>query len=70
MTYQCHNRAPFKPSMRVQDGWQDIGASRIPVMVDVPFVMSMDCEYSTDPMVGSKDADCFGCPWKVEAQRG
>jgi len=41
----CFNRAPFKESMKVQDGWIDYCNSRMPKMIDVPFRMSKDCEY-------------------------
>lgn len=62
----CHSRAEFRPTMRAQDGWQDVGASRIPIMVEVPFRMSMDCRY-THTDLGKADKDCAGCPWRVEA---
>lgn len=69
----CNGRAPFKDVMHVQDGWlthavqrgDQIALERTPKIVEVPFRMSMDCQYTQDDMVGSKDKDCVGCPWRV-----
>lgn len=71
----CFNRAPFKPEMTVQDGYTHravqvgelLAVERTPRLVDVPFRMSQACEYSTDDMVGKKDAGCIGCRWRAAA---
>jgi hypothetical protein len=63
----CHNRKPFRDTLRVQDGWADSSLSRLPVMKEVPFRNSRECIYSTDPLVGSKDPGCEGCRWKQSA---
>jgi hypothetical protein len=61
----CHNRASFRETLRIQDGWQESGPSRVPVMKTIPFRMSPDCQYTRDPMgLGSKDPGCTGCRWK------
>ena len=69
MTYQCHNRGAFAPSMAVQDGWYMDGYTRTPRMVPMPFRMSKDCEYSTSEL-GQKDKGCDGCKWKAGAGTG
>lgn len=58
----CFNRAPFKESMKVQDGWIDYGNSRMPRMIDVPFRMSKDCEYQKHDKYN--DPNCVGCKHK------
>ena len=63
MTYQCHNRGEFAPSVTVQDGWQNSWARR---MVDMPFRMSPYCEYTLTEL-GQKDKGCDGCKWKAGA---
>lgn len=64
----CWNRKAFLPALIVQDGWQwvDIGgvSTRVPVYKRISFRNRMDCVYSTDPLVGSKDPGCVGCRWK------
>lgn len=69
MTYQCHNRSPFKPSMTVQDGYyQREGAdTRSQKLVTVPFRMAEDCRY-THTTLGQNDAGCNGCSWRKEGE--
>lgn len=59
----CHNRAPFRTSQAVQDGWFMDGVSRTPRMVSIPFRMSPDCEYSKSDLVQA-DKGCTGCKWR------
>lgn len=67
----CHNRAPFKPEMHVQDGWlhrvvqagDQLALERTARMVDVPFRMAADCRY-THSDLGQADKGCNGCRWK------
>lgn len=50
----CHNRAPLKKTLMVQDGWTEDGRR---IMKEIPFAMSTDCRHdkrSTDPR-------CKGC---------
>ena len=63
MTYQCHNRGEFAPSIRVQDGWDTTWARR---MVDMQFRLNPSCVYSTSEL-GQKDEQCHGCRWKAGA---
>lgn len=61
----CHNRAPFVNTVVVQSGWQyeqrmvDLSYVRMPVMVEVPNVMTKDCQYS----ILTPDPRCAGCTW-------
>lgn len=58
--YACHNRPPFRTSLKVQDGYWDDGLQRIPKLVSVPFRMEFSCQYrKTD--LGKADARCAGC---------
>ena len=66
----CHDRKPFVRSTRVQDGWIDMrdGAgfpSRVAHMVDVPFRMTPECQY-THTDLGQADKGCAGCKHRVE----
>lgn len=58
----CFNRAPFRASYPVQDGWfyDESGMTRQPKIVMQPHVLSKDCRYSVD----TKDAACQGCEWR------
>jgi len=57
MKHSCHNREPFKQSLRVQDGWLG-GALRN--MKQIQFRMSNECEWSKE----HDDDKCTGCRWK------
>lgn len=65
----CHNRADYKPSYWVQDGYYDsepgMPLARIPRMVEVPFTMSPDCEYTKSDL-GRADVGCVGCKWRLQ----
>jgi len=63
MSYQCHNRGEFAPSVSVQDGWDTTWARR---MVDMQFRLNPSCVYSTSDL-GQKDKGCDGCKWKAGA---
>jgi hypothetical protein len=60
MTNGCHNREPFKQLMNVQDGWTQGGSHRVGYMVDVPFRMNPECQY-THTELGKTDKGCDGC---------
>ena len=66
----CHNRADYKPSYLAQDGYYKsepgMPLARIPRMVEVPFTMSPDCQY-TKSELGQRDAGCIGCMRKEVA---
>jgi hypothetical protein len=63
--YACHNRAPYEPDMRVQDGWIAARITRDPVMVSVPFTLSRECQF-THSDLGRSDSQCQGCKWRAE----
>lgn len=61
--YGCYNRAPFKETIWVQDGWYDTTVRMQPRMVQIPDPMSKECNYSkTHP-----DPRCEGCRWNTPA---
>ena len=64
MTYGCHNRAPLKTRVVVQDGWFMDGVSRTPHMVSLPNPMTKDCQF-THTALGKIDKKCTGCAHKV-----
>lgn len=64
--YACKNRAPLEQSAQAQDGWID---GWIRNMVEVPFRMSTDCNYTTTEL-GEKDKGCDGCVWKAQPAIG
>lgn len=66
----CHDRAPFKAEMHVQDGWSASAyentraiTTRSQVVKPVPFRMAADCRY-THSDLGQADKGCTGCRWK------
>ena len=63
MTYACHNRKPFNPFHHAQDGYYANSASRLQKLVDVPHVMTTDCQY-TKTDLGKTDPKCEGCKHK------
>lgn len=52
--YGCHNRAPYRETSVVQDGWNDDGTRR---MINIRFRMSRDCRYDRS----LDDSACNGC---------
>lgn len=56
----CHNRAPFRTTLVVQDGWFMDGVTRVPRMVAAPFRMAPDCRY-THTELGQADTGCTDC---------
>jgi hypothetical protein len=56
----CHNRAPYKETVEVQDGWTSDQTRR---MVTIPFPMTTDCQYTLSEL-GQKDEKCVGCKWR------
>lgn len=68
MTNGCHNRAPYRPHIKVADGHWDDGVQRIPKLTQIPFRMTRECQYTLSDL-GAKDAGCTGCKWKQKGQR-
>lgn len=69
----CFDRPPFAQTLRVQDGWQESGPSRVPVMKTIPFRMTPECVYGKDTSedarrgrLGAFDARCAGCKWQQQ----
>jgi hypothetical protein len=77
--YGCHNkpRPTQGAALPVQDGWLYTGItcvrpnenfkaipSRIPRMVDVPYVMTVPCQYTQQH---ASDPLCSGCEHRKEA---
>ena len=58
--YGCYNRASFRETVRVQDGYTDGGSHRIAHMVEAPFRLSRGCEYAKTDL-GKVDRHCLGC---------
>ena len=52
--YGCHNRAPFRETVEVQDGWNADGTRRT---VQAPFRMARECRYDRS----LDDSACAGC---------
>ena len=61
----CHDRAPYRKSVPVQDGWFMDGVTRTPRMVSIPAVMAADCRY-THSGLGQADSRCVGCKWRTD----
>ena len=62
----CHNRAPYRKTLAVQDGWTAAPSqpgTRHVRMVTIPFLMESECRY-TDTTLGQADAGCTGCRWR------
>lgn len=57
----CHNRAPYKEYVVVQDGWTQKGEIRY--LISIPFPMTTDCQYTLSEL-GQKDEKCVGCKWR------
>lgn len=69
--YGCHNRAPFRDTVVVQQGWKSWRAADGPieresVLVEIPFRMSRVCEF-TKSALGQADKRCTGCSWRQGA---
>jgi hypothetical protein len=62
MTYGCFDRAPFRPTVRVQQGWTADGRRK---MEFIPFAMTTDCQYRHTEL-GQRDSGCDGCKWRDE----
>lgn len=63
MTNGCHNRPAYRTGVVVQDGWYMDGYTRVPKMVQVPFKMSHECQYTKSDL-GKADPACQGCKHK------
>lgn len=66
MSHGCFNRAPFKASLKVPDGWWDDGVQRIAKLITIPFRMAMDCQYTLSQL-GQADQKCHGCKHRKDA---
>ena len=60
--YGCHNRAPFRERLEMQDGWTAEGAREVVVM---PFRMSHECRYDRS----LSDSACLGCKHAGSGER-
>lgn len=69
MTKPCYNRADFKKTMLVQDGYKKVTvapaygvavAITVPNMVEIQVRNSTDCCYTLSKE-GQADSDCVGC---------
>lgn len=60
--YACKDREPYGQTVRMQEGWIDSpsGETRVPKMVNQPFRMNPDCQY-THTTLGQNDTRCSGC---------
>lgn len=73
--YGCHNRAPFRDTLVVQDGWLEINdgfgnPTRCAQWKRIPFRNRPDCGYTVSKL-GQQDPRCEGCKWKAaEEQHG
>ena len=65
----CHNRAPLKTLVVVQDGWYMDGYTRTPRMASIPNPMTKTCQY-TRTALGAADKGCAGCKWQIETTQG
>lgn len=63
MSYKCRDHAPYTADVRVQDGFFETAAGRVPRMVFVPFRMEPGCDYRTTKL-GISDKGCVGCRWR------
>lgn len=63
----CHNRAPLREEIRMQDGWSRYGgdAYRVAAMRTYPVPMTKECQY-TKTELGKVDAGCDGCKWGLK----
>lgn len=59
----CHNREPFKQTMKVQDGYIEGGPYRVAETVETPFRMANECQYTLSDL-GKTDKGCEGCKHK------
>lgn len=65
----CHNRPPLRGHCTYGVDWHE-GQPLKAVRIEHPHRMSKDCQYSADPMVGSKDPGCIGCKHKQTPMQG
>lgn len=59
MTYGCYNREPYKPLLKVQDGW----VNGKPLYRHIEFRMEPSCQYRHTEL-GKQDQRCEGCKWR------
>jgi hypothetical protein len=60
VSYGCHNRNPFSQTVMVQDGYTSGGSHRIDHVIEIPFRMAINCQY-TKTDLGKVDKYCQGC---------
>jgi hypothetical protein len=64
MKYACNNRPDYELTMMVQYGYTKTdGSSRVDKMVEIPFTMSQDCQF-TKTELGKTDPKCNNCERK------
>ena len=63
MKYGCHNRPDYKPTLMVQDGYYTEDHLRISKMVEIPFTMTTECQF-TKTDLGKTDPKCNNCERK------
>lgn len=64
--YGCHNRAPFKETLKVQDGYFPSQADyRVHKLVEIKDPMTKTCNYTLTDL-GKTDSKCNGCNWRKE----
>lgn len=69
----CHNRTPYRETVKVQDGWlrsivqvgNRAAEQQTRHMVEVPFRMARACQY-TRSALGQGDASCSGCAHRAD----
>lgn len=62
MSHGCHNRPPFRDWHHAQDGYHRMSkpeaGTRLPRIVQIPHVMTRDCQYTK---LNPTDAGCTDC---------
>lgn len=71
MKPRCFNREPYRDTVEVRDGWEDVCVGgywiRAPRIIEIPDPMSKGCQQH-GPKGEAKlhGWDCEGCRWKPE----
>ena len=64
----CYNRPPLGKPLVVQDGYREFVERgmpvKVPVYVEVPFVMTTECQWS----ILNRDRSCRGCKRRAPAK--
>lgn len=62
----CHNRPPFRDWHHAQDGYHANTTSRVQRLVQIPHVMTRDCQYTKQE---PGDQRCAGCCHQQKDQK-